>query len=79
LFAAGSDPAGQAEVARIDRDGSRLGRITVVVVDTDKAADLKARYRVRGRHTYVQIDAEGRALSAWSGGGVDGILAHVRM
>ncbi len=77
LFAANGDPASQAEIAQINSEGTRLGNITVVVVDYDKAADLKARYKVMSRHTYVRIDAMGGELAAWSGGGVDGILAHV--
>ncbi len=79
LFAAASDAAGRAEIAKIDSDGSRLGGITVVVVDPGKAAGLKARYRVMAALAYVQIDAEGKAIETWKGGGVDGILAHVRM
>ncbi len=77
LFASDNDPASQAEIAQIKTDGSRLGDISVVVVNYDKAADLKARYKVMSRHTYVEIDAMGGERAAWSGGGVDGILAHV--
>jgi hypothetical protein len=79
LFAADRDPAGRMELDQIDAAGPRLGDVTVVVVDPDKAADLKARYRVMGRTAYVQIDAMGKAVAAWSGGGVDGILAHVKI
>jgi hypothetical protein len=77
LFAAKGDTVSQADIAQINSEGERLGNITVVVVDPDKAADLKARYRVMGGHTYVRIDAMGVRLASWSGGGVDGILAHV--
>jgi thiol-disulfide isomerase/thioredoxin len=77
LFAADWCPTCQADLKELNTSGSRLGNITVVVVDYDKAADLKARYGVTYQHSYVQIDATGKKLALWSGGGIDGILAHI--
>ena len=77
MFAADWCPVCQADLKEINAEGSRLGNITVVVVDFDKAADLKARYGVTYQHTYVRIDAMGRNVAMWSGGGVEGILSHV--
>ena len=77
MFAADWCPICQADLKDINAHGSRLGGITVVVVDYDKAADLKSRYGITYQHTYVQIDAMGKKLGVWSGGGVDGILSHV--
>jgi thioredoxin 1 len=77
MFAADWCPRCQADLRQISAEGARLGNITVVVVDYDKAVDLKARYGITYQHTYVQIDAMGKKLAAWSGGGVDGILSHV--
>ena len=77
MFAADWCPICQADLKDINAHGSRLGDVTVVVVDYDKSADLKTRYGITYQHTYVQIDAMGRKLGVWSGGGVDGILSHV--
>jgi thiol-disulfide isomerase/thioredoxin len=77
MFAADWCPICQADLKDINANGSRLGSITIVVVDYDKAAELKSRYGITVQHTYVQIDAEGKKLAIWSGGGVDGILSHV--
>jgi len=77
MFAADWCPICQADLKDINAHGSRLGAITVVVVDYDKAADLKSRYGITYQHTYVQIDPMGKKLGVWSGGGVDAILSHV--
>lgn len=77
MFSADWCPICRADLKDMDAQGARLGDITVVVVDYDKETDLKTRYGVTYQHTYVQIDAKGRKLGVWSGGGVDGILSHV--
>jgi hypothetical protein len=48
-----------------------------VVADYDKAAELKAKYRVTVQNTYVQIDTNGKQKAIWMGGGVDGVLSHI--
>lgn len=62
----------------INANGARMNQITLVVVDYDKAADLKAKYGVTSQHTYVQIDARGGKLAIWNGGGVDDIVKNVK-
>jgi hypothetical protein len=74
------DPACQSCQAAMRelRDGAgKLGDVVVIVVDYDRAADLKKRYGVDSRHTWVRIDAKGRKLAAWSGGGLEELLRRV--
>jgi thiol-disulfide isomerase/thioredoxin len=78
LFAADWCPICQADLKDINANGSRLGKITVVVADFDKERELERTYGVVVQHTYVQIDAKGNKMSAWNGGGVDGILGHLK-
>ena len=78
MFAADWCPICQADLTDINANGSRLGKITVVIVDYDKERGLERTYGVTVQHTYVQIDAAGQKLTAWNGGGVDGILSHVK-
>jgi thiol-disulfide isomerase/thioredoxin len=78
VFAADWCPICQADLKDINANGSRLGDITIVVVDYDKERELEKTYGVIVQHTYVQIDAKGTKLTAWNGGGVDGILAHLK-
>jgi thiol-disulfide isomerase/thioredoxin len=40
---------------------------SLVVVNYDTAKELKAAYAVVYQHTFVRIDADGRALKTWSG------------
>lgn len=39
----------------------------LVLVNYDTAKELKARYAVTYQHTFVSIDASGKALNTWSG------------
>jgi len=78
FFAADWCPYCQADLKDINADGSRLGNVTIVVVDYDKERKLERTYGVTVQDTFVQIDAAGTRLAAWNGGGVDGILARVK-
>jgi len=78
FFAADWCPNCQADLKDINANGSRLGMITIVVVDYDKERDLESTYGVTVQDTFVQIDSKGVRLAGWNGGGVDGILAHVK-
>ncbi|HUX36868.1 MAG TPA: thioredoxin family protein [Rectinemataceae bacterium] len=78
FFAADWCPSCQADLRDINTNGSSLGNITVIVVDYDKSAELKARYGIGIQDSFVRIDAMGSRLVAWNGGGVAGILAHVK-
>jgi hypothetical protein len=50
----------------------------VIVVDYDSAKDLRKKYSITYQHTYVRIDADGKTLLIWNGGGVDSILSHIK-
>jgi thiol-disulfide isomerase/thioredoxin len=78
FFAADWCPSCQADLKDINSNGSRLGKINVVVVDYDKSADLKARYGITVQDTFVQIGAMGEKMGIWNGGGVQGIVANVK-
>jgi len=78
FFAADWCPYCQADFKDINANGSRLGDITIVVVDYDKERELERTYAVTVQDTFVQIDAKGARLVAWNGGGVDGIMARVK-
>ena len=77
FFAADWCPYCQADLKEINADGAKLKDITVVVLDYDKEKALRRQYAVTVQDTFVQIDAKGTSLTAWNGGGVDGILQHV--
>jgi thiol-disulfide isomerase/thioredoxin len=78
FFAADWCPYCQADLKEINANGSRLGDITIVVVDYDKERQLEKAYGVTVQDTFVQIDATGARLGSWNSGGVDGILARVK-
>ena len=77
FFAADWCPYCQADLRDINANGDRLGDVAIVVANYDKEADLKAKYGITRQDTFVQIDANGKQLAIWAGGGVDGILSHV--
>jgi thiol-disulfide isomerase/thioredoxin len=41
--------------------------MTVVEVDFDSETDLRQKYGVTVQHTFVQVDADGQKVSAWTG------------
>jgi len=51
--------------------------VLVLVVDYDKAGELKKRYGVTYQHTWVRIDGAGRKLAVWNGGGLDELLRRM--
>jgi thiol-disulfide isomerase/thioredoxin len=78
FFAADWCPYCQADFKDINANGSRLGNITIVVVDYDKERELEKTYGVTVQDTFVQIDSTGARLTAWNSGGVDGILSRTK-
>jgi thiol-disulfide isomerase/thioredoxin len=78
FFAADWCPYCQADLRDINANGARLGDITIVVADYDKERQLERQYGVTAQDTFVQIDARGAKVTAWNGGGVDGILARIK-
>ena len=51
--------------------------VVVFKTDYDTEKDLKTRYGVTYQHTFVQVDAEGKKVTAWSGGGIDELLKRI--
>jgi thiol-disulfide isomerase/thioredoxin len=47
--------------------GSIPAGLAVVEVDFDAEQDLRGRYGVTVQHTFVQVDASGEQLAAWTG------------
>ena len=70
-------PLCRADLKMIEAQRSRLGDISVVVVDYDKNRQLKAKYGIVYQHTYVQIGEDAQKLAIWNGGGLDAILENV--
>jgi thioredoxin 1 len=71
-------PTCQAAMKDVNEHSGKLKDITVVVVDYDRADDLKEKYMIPYQHTYVQIDEEGNKVVIWNGGGVDEILDNIQ-
>jgi peroxiredoxin len=69
-------PTCQAAIKDINEHINRLDDITVVVVNYDKARNLKEKYMVTYQHTFVQIDENGEKIAVWNGGGVSDILKN---
>lgn len=47
--------------------------------DTDQEEkDLAQKYGVTYQHTFVQIDAEGKKITAWNGGQIDELLKNIK-
>jgi hypothetical protein len=67
----------QAALRELQAGTRKLGEVVVIVVDYDRSAELKRLYGVSARHTWVRIDAEGRKVAAWSGGGLEELLRRV--
>lgn len=72
FFAASWCPDCRATLRELETDYASLRKdLTVVVVDYDAAGDLRTRYGVTHQHTFVQIDASGKQIVRWNGGGVE--------
>lgn len=50
----------------------------VLKTDYDSETELKKKYGVTYQHTFVQVDAEGKKVTAWNGGGVRELMANVK-
>jgi thiol-disulfide isomerase/thioredoxin len=79
FFAADWCPYCQADLKDINANGGKLGNVAIVVANYDTAKKLKAMYGITVQDTFVQIDAAGKQMAIWNGGGagVDGILGHI--
>ncbi|MVN88440.1 redoxin domain-containing protein [Deinococcus sp. HMF7620] len=56
--------------------GSLPAGVVVFKTDYDKEAALKKQYGITYQHTFVLVDAQGKALRKWSGGGLKQIVAN---
>ncbi len=54
-------------------------QIVVFKVDYDKERELKKKYAIAYQHTFVQVDADGEAVSKWSGGALDKMLEEIKL
>lgn len=52
--------------------------ITIFKTDYDRETALKKLYGITYQHTFVLVDAQGRALKKWSGGGLGEIVKAVQ-
>ncbi len=79
FFAADWCPYCQADLKDINANGRKLGNVVIVVANYDTAEKLKAMYGITVQDIFVQIDAAGKQMAIWNGGGagVDGILGHI--
>ncbi|WP_221090261.1 peroxiredoxin family protein [Deinococcus aquaedulcis] len=50
--------------------------VVIFKTDYDKETALKKQYDVTYQHTFVLVDAQGKALRKWSGGGLKQIVAN---
>lgn len=49
--------------------------VTIFKTNYDKEVALKKQYGITSQHTFVLVDAGGKALKKWAGGGLKEILA----
>ncbi len=66
FFSATWCPSCQATNAALKKEGVPSG-LTVVTTDYDESTDLKKRYGITIQHSFVQVDAAGKALAKWTG------------
>lgn len=61
---------------------ANLSKIPLGVVlfktDYDKEVALKKQYGITYQHTFVQVDANGKELAKWNGGGVDTLISKLK-
>ncbi|PNY81182.1 TlpA family protein disulfide reductase [Deinococcus koreensis] len=50
--------------------------VVIFKTDYDKETALKKQYAVTYQHTFVLVDAQGKALKKWAGGGLKEIMAN---
>lgn len=52
--------------------------VSVVKTDYDSNTELRKQYGVTYQHTFVQIDAEGKLVSKWTGGDIDNLIKYLK-
>lgn len=78
FFKASWCPTCQALQKELDQNINLLPKgTTIVTVDYDNSTSLKSKYGITYQHTLVQIDASGKELAKWQGGGVSEIAKKI--
>lgn len=76
FFAASWCPNCQAANADINAKLSQIpANLVIFKTDYDKEVALKKKYGITYQHTFVLVDAEGKAVKKWAGGGLKQIVA----
>lgn len=52
--------------------------VVVFKTNYDKESELKKTYGVTYQHTFVQVDATGKKITAWNGGGIEELGKRIR-
>lgn len=52
--------------------------VVLFKTDYDTATELKKKYEVTYQHTFVQVDANGNAITKWNGGQLNELIAKVK-
>ena len=61
-----------AKVSEIPQD------VVLLKLNYDTATELKKKYGITYQHTFVQVDANGNKVTAWSGGGLAELIANTQ-
>ncbi len=67
-----------ANTAFTARGGEIPKNVVVLKTDYDTEKTLKATYGITYQHTFVQVDAAGKAIAKWNGGDVDALLKNLQ-
>lgn len=51
---------------------------TVILVDFDNADELRMKYAIPLQDVFLQIDARGKKLKLWVGGGLNALKKHIK-
>lgn len=79
FFKASWCPTCQALQKELDSSiGSLPSGTTIITVDYDNSSALKTKYAITYQHTLVQIDATGKEIAKWQGGGVSEIIKNIK-
>ncbi|MFB9990807.1 thioredoxin domain-containing protein [Deinococcus oregonensis] len=72
-------PNCKAADADIKKNLSQLpAGVTIFKTDYDKETALKQQYGITYQHTFVLVDAQGKALKKWAGGNLREIIANTK-
>ncbi|AZI44272.1 thioredoxin [Deinococcus psychrotolerans] len=76
FFAASWCPNCRAADADIMAKLSQIpAKVVIFKTDYDKELALKKKYGITAQHTFVLVDADGKALKKWAGGGLKQIIS----